>query len=333
VRVKRDIFRRSSVGVLFTSRSPGQGTTNLAYGLDGVFALSPNLTVNSFWARTRTHDIAGDDVSYRADLNYAGDRYGLQIERLAIGRNFLPEVGFVRRTDLERSFMQGRFSPRLRNNPLIRRLSWVAGLTYIENAVGRVETRSGRGEFALEFHSSDRLAFTYSREREFVPLSFPVASAVVLPPGEYDYGSAQLSYTLGQQRKISGAVAFEHGSFYSGHKTTWSLSRGRVTFIPRLTIEPTYSLNLVDLPEGAFNTNLIGTRVTYTMTPRMFASALVQFNSDARIVSSNARVRWEYQPGSEFFAVYTEERDTTELRYPGMMNRSFVIKVNRLFRF
>jgi hypothetical protein len=216
---------------------------------------------------------------------------------------------------------------------LIRRLSWVAGLTYIENAIGRVETRSGRGEFAVEFHSSDRLALTYSREREFVPVSFPVASAVVLPPGQYDYGSGQISYTLGQQRKLSGSVAFEHGSFYSGHKTTWSMSRGRLSLVPRLTIEPTYSLNLVDLPEGAFTTLLVGTRVTYTISPRMFASALVQHNSDARIVSSNARVRWEYQPGSEFFAVYTEERDTTELRYPGLMNRSFVVKVNRLFRF
>jgi hypothetical protein len=333
VRLKRDVFRRSSVGMLFTSRSSPSAAANFAYGLDGVFALSPNLTLNSYWARTRTIGRTGDDVSYRGDLNYAGDRYGLQVERLAIGRHFLPEVGFVRRTDLERSFAQGRFSPRLRNSRLVRRLSWVAGLTYIENSVGRVETRSGRGEFAIEFHSSDRLALTIFREREFVPVPFPVASAVVLPEGEYDYGSAQISYTLGQQRKISGNVALEHGSFYSGRKTTWSVSRGRLSLVPRLTFEPNYSLNIVDLPEGDFTTNLVGTRVTYTMTPRMFASALVQFNSDARMVSSNARVRWEYQPGSEFFAVYTDERDTADLPYPGLVNRSFVIKVNRLFRF
>ena len=43
-------------------------------------------------------------MSYRAQLDYVGDRYGVQIERLTIGDNFNPEVGFVRRDDMVRSF-------------------------------------------------------------------------------------------------------------------------------------------------------------------------------------------------------------------------------------
>jgi len=31
--------------------------------------------------------------------------------------------------------------------------------------------------------------------------------------------------------------------------------------------------------------------------------------------------------------VYTDERDTTTPGYPGLRNRAFVVKVNRLFRF
>jgi hypothetical protein len=46
------------------------------------------------------------------------------------------------------------------------------------------------------------------------------------------------------------------------------------------------------------------------MTPLMFTSALVQYSSSQNTVSVNARVRWEYQPGSELFIVYNEERDT-----------------------
>ena len=92
-------------------------------------------------------------------------------------------------------------------------------------------------------------------------------------------------------------------------------------------------MNDVDLPQGSFVTTLVGSRVTYTMTPLMFASALVQYNSDARNVSANVRLRWEYRPGSELFVVYNEERDTLTRGVPDLSNRAFIVKVNRLLRF
>ncbi len=46
------------------------------------------------------------------------------------------------------------------------------------------------------------------------------------------------------------------------------------------------------------------------------------------------RLRWEYQPGSELFIVYNEERDTlVPSHFPELENRALIIKVNRLFRF
>jgi hypothetical protein len=51
------------------------------------------------------------------------------------------------------------------------------------------------------------------------------------------------------------------------------------------------------------------------------------------VVSANVRLRWEYQPGSEFFVVYNEERDTFGPRFPELANRSLIVKINRLFRF
>jgi hypothetical protein len=59
----------------------------------------------------------------------------------------------------------------------------------------------------------------------------------------------------------------------------------------------------------------------------------VQYRSNTNSVSTNARLRWEYRPGSELFVVYSEQRDTLAQRFPGLMNRSFIIKVNRLLRF
>ena len=47
-------------------------------------------------------------------------------------------------------------------------------------------------------------------------------------------------------------------------------------------------------------------------------------------LSTNARLRWEYLPGSEFFIVYSEGRDTLQPGLQGLQNRVFVVKVNRL---
>ena len=48
----------------------------------------------------------------------------------------------------------------------------------------------------------------------------------------------------------------------------------------------------------------------------MFVSALLQYNSGNNSLGANVRMRWEYQPGSELFVVYNEQRDTLAPRYP-----------------
>ena len=69
------------------------------------------------------------------------------------------------------------------------------------------------------------------------------------------------------------------------------------------------------------------------MTPRMFTSTLLQYNSSSNAVSANVRFRWEYLPGSELFVVFNETRETEMTRFPTLTNRAFIIKINRLFRF
>ena len=69
------------------------------------------------------------------------------------------------------------------------------------------------------------------------------------------------------------------------------------------------------------------------MSPTAFVSALTQYNSSSNSLATNARLRWEYSPGSELFVVYNEERDTLSPRYPDLVNRALIVKVNRLFRF
>ena len=338
VRLRRDVLRRSSVGALFTRRSvatrgPGSGGT---VGLDGTFAFYDNLSINTYWAQTRTAGLGPDDDSYRGQLDYNGDRYGLQLERLVVGTDFNPEVGFLPRDDFERSFGLFRFSPRPQSIDSIRKLTWEGQLDYITNRAGVLETRVAQGQFGIEFESADQFNTGYTRSFEFLEQPFRIAPGVTIPVGGYGFQDVQFSIASSQQRRLSGTLSIQHGSFFSGDKTTVGVNQGRVELTPQFSLEPSYSYNRVDLPEGLFATHLVRTRTTYTMTPLMFVSALVQYNSSTDSLSTNLRLRWEYTPGSELFIVYNEDRDTDVLmpdRFSATRNRAFVVKMNRLFRF
>ena len=335
LRVKRDLLRRSSIGGIFTARSardsgPGR---NLVYGLDGAFAFFDNLTINTYWARSDTDGLTGDDTSYRAQLTYNGDRYGVDVDHVSVGAAFNPEVGFMRRDDFRRNYASLRFSPRPLSISSVRKFSWTGSFEHVENSAGQLETRVLEGIFGIDMENSDTLQLSVRDSFEFLPRPFDIAQGVTLPVGDYAGTTATLQYSFGQQRMLSGTVSLEYGAFFSGRRTALAIRRGRVNLGTQVSVEPSYAFNDVHLDEGTFQTHLLGSRVTYTMTPLMFTSALVQYNSAAEAVTTNVRLRWEYRPGSELFVVYNEQRDTRTVGFPDLGGRAFIVKINRLFRF
>ncbi|MCY3847063.1 MAG: DUF5916 domain-containing protein [Acidobacteria bacterium] len=335
LRVKRDVLRRSRIGGIFTGRSvstEGPGS-NEVYGLDAAFSFYDNVHFNGYYARTRTPGREGDDASYQAAFNYAGDRYGFQLDHLLVGDDFNPEVGFLRRDDFRRTFALARFSPRPASLRVVRQFSWEAGIDYIENGAGAVETRLMQARFDTELENSERLGVDVQDSRELLARPFRIAPGVTIPVGLYDFRDVFLSYSMGEQRRASGTWSLQRGSFFSGDLTAVGYSRGRIEITPRFSLEPGVSVNRVTLPEGEFTATLVTSRVTYTFTPRMFFGGLVQYSSTGSLLATNLRLRWEYQPGSELFVVYNDRRDTALRGTPFLENRAFVVKLTRLFRF
>jgi hypothetical protein len=335
VRAKRDILRRSSIGGMYTHRSatPGRIGSNDGYGLDATFSFYQNVRFDTYLAATRSTGRSGNNVSYRGFFDYNGDRYGAQAERLVVEPNFLPEIGFIRRTDMKRNFGSLRFSPRPANLESVRRFVAQTSLTYLTTTQNRLETREINGTFQTELANSDLLTFTAVDTFERLIRPFTVARGVNIPVGPYDFHNFLISYAGGQQRKISGTVLYEAGKFYSGDRQSIGVNAARMQITPQISLEPSLSLNVVDLPQGSFTATVVRSRATYTVTPRMFVSGIVQYNSTNASAGSNLRLRWEYAPGSELFVVYTDDYDTeARTGVTPLRNRAFVVKVNRLFR-
>ena len=335
VRVKRDILRRSAVGFIVTDRSvtPQAAGHGQSYGVDGVFSFFQNLNINTYLAATDNPGVSGHNTSYRAQVDYNADRYGLQIERLATDRNFSPQVGFMSRTSFIRNTVYTRFSPRMKGRA-VRKWIYDAQLDYITNPSGRLQSRALKGGWRAELQNSDTFAVEGARSFESFDAPYTVSPGVVLPVGTYHFGEVRAFYNFGPQRPVSANVELDHGQFYNGHRTALTMARGRLQLRPQVSLEPGVTVNHVTLPSGNFTSVLATTRGTITVTPRLSASALFQLNTSTKTLNSNIRFRWEYRPGSDLFVVLTDNRDTTASGWlPELRNRAFIVKGTRLFRF
>jgi len=334
VRVKRDILRRSAVGLLYTDRSQstfgeGHGRT---IGADGVFSFFQNLNFNSYIAATENPALSGSNLSYRAQMDYNADSWGAQLERLTLDQNFRPDVGFTRRTAFARNSAYARYSPRPASKT-IRKMFYEANTDYITNPDNRLQSRLAQVAVRSELQNGDGLAVEVAQNYESLDKPFEVSPGVLIPVGGYRFNELHMLYNFGPQRPLSANLIYEYGQFYNGTRQSLGVSRGRVQLTPQLSVEPSLTLNVVKMPEGDFTSTLLTTRATFTVTPRMSTSALVQYNSSASSVSTNVRFRWEYQPGSDLFVVLTDNRDTVPSGFPELRNRAFIVKLTRLFRF
>lgn len=334
IRVRRDILRRSSIGVIATERTPSFATkaTNAVVGADVSLALFTNLEALSYYARSRTTGRSGDEESYRGRLYYNGDKIGLDADYLKVGNEFNPEVGFVARRGFRRQFLLARFTPRPKL-PGIRRLFWDASLDSIEGAaLGELQTRTAGVTFRVDLQSGDILTAHLESKEDRPDTAFRLAGGLTVQPGIYQYEQGTLSYQMGSQRKLTGTLSATTGDFYGGEQDAVSYN-GRVELTKQLAVEPRAALTWLDLPQGSVVTQLFSARTTYAMSPRMFVAAFLQYNSTANVFDLNTRFRWEYRPGSDFYLVYTEGRDTAVGGFPALSNRQLAAKFTRLFRF
>ena len=239
----------------------------------------------------------------------------------------------MRRTDFRKTRAGGRYSIRPRGIDAIRKLDFEGRFNRYTTVTGsELETQIFELESRIRFESGDFANVNYNHNLEAIFEEFEIAEGVVIPAGSYSFDRVRGFMWFSGHRRFSGSVGAEFGGFFGGTRTELTY-RGRVEVTPQFSLEPNFALNWMDLPQGAFQTNLIRLRATYTLSPRSFVGALVQYNSEANSFTTNIRFRWEYRPGSDVFFVYSDGRNTLDGASPALENRSLVFKVTRLFRF
>src|SRR4029453_13593443 len=185
--------------------------------------------------------------------------------------------------------------------------------------------------FPITFQDSSNMEIGVNPNVEVVAERFRLNTArdVWVEPGRYEFNEYFIFWNTNAAARLSLNSRYAIGPFYDGYRRAYTLS-------PTLRLNENFNasvglqINDVSVPDGAFVSKLLTTRVNYNFTTRVFFNALVQYNSDTRQWTSNLRFNIIHRPLSDFFLVYTDRRDERTAPLP---NRAVIAKLTYLVAF
>ena len=199
VRIKRDIFETSSIGIIGMSKDPlDGGAYNRATGIDFNLAFGPGFRTDGFLARTFSPGLKNKDWAGAVNSSYVDDFWDFGLSYTDIGGNFDSELGFVPRTDIRKIKLNSGVGPRPRFLGL-RQSFFMNNLTYIEDHTGRLQSRSIFTGVWNSFQDGSQLFLGYGRNFERLDEDFEIKDGVIIPVGGYSFNSFSAMYQVGPE--------------------------------------------------------------------------------------------------------------------------------------
>ena len=332
-RVTREFAGRSRVGAIVVNRiaTSDNGDHNQTYAVDGRLGFGSVWTVDWWGAMTHTPGLDGRDAAYSVRVGQQTGKWQNSIRVLQVGEDFNPEVGFLPRAGYR--FFEGQLFRTVLTPGIKWMRQWNPHFTYRGHYGFDWEHQSSYYHIDPEFDfpGGGRLGPELNIQGETLTEPFEIAEGVVLPPDRYTWAFNAWDFSTNPSAPLSLVMRVELGGFYNGTRYG-----GVATTTVRLGSAFTGSLQAeyqdVELDQGDFNRSLLGLRLGYFFTPRIFLQSLVQYNNQDRVWTANARFGWLNTAGTGLFVVFNEaqEADGPAL-WVAPQARSFTVKFTKQF--
>ncbi|MDQ7066429.1 MAG: DUF5916 domain-containing protein [candidate division KSB1 bacterium] len=324
LRLRRPVMERSSIGMMVMSKDAiGSSDFNRTFVADGVFAFGPATNISAWIAKTRTPGIHNRDWAGNFNFNYRSDRYTFRVNYTEVQENFNAEMGFIRRKDIRRFNAEAGKGVRPSWNWL-RRLYSGAYIQYLTDGQNVLQTRDVGLRTFIQFESGHILFSNPKVQYELLDFDWEIHPGIVIPAGIYKFVAYDFFFRSDASRQLSVRLGGNLGEFFSGTRFGGNLNLNYRPS-PHFSLDLSYNGNIVNLPTGEFTTNVLSTRITYTLSRDMFAKAYIQWNDSAELLSLNFLYNWYYRPGSNFYLVYNHRWDAGDRI--ATMDRALIIKV------
>ena len=340
-RASANVLEESSVGLIFTDGDPRSNDDNSLAGADFRYrntSLPSGRTVEGalWYQRSETQGIDTDASSWGFEFALPASE-GLfgKVEYEVIQRNFLPALGFVNRSDIERARAWAGYRRRPRGHPWIRSVqSFLSIQEYDNYTTGNLETGNlWFRPFRIQNHRGDQYSVLLKSEREVLTQPFEIADGVSIPAGDYEFSGYSIDVEWAAERVIAPSLVYGEGDYYGGTRRE---IQGGLAWRPssRWYVNANYGYNDIELAGGHVTTRLIQLRANLAFNVKWSWVNLVQYDNVSHSTGINSRLRWNPRAGEDLHIVWNHEFDALAAFSRLHSRRSeFTVKYSRTFRF
>ena len=336
-RVNQELSNRSSIGAIIVTRDGdgsfgqlGSEDENQTYAIDGRWGVSDHLHFDGWIAKTSTPGLIADDYAYALKMVYDSPKWASRVNFTEVTEDFNPEVGFLRRDDYKRGqvFIMRRFRPEnlwglleVRPHAMIQNF-W--------DQDGFLETGFQHFDVHWEFKNGYRVDTGINFLTDGLQEPFEIVDGVFVQPGTYSGVEGSLAFHTNLSAPLSLNIRSNFGERFGGDRVSLRPTvkyRFGETFSSELTV--VYNKFDLPIPGGDFEVTVSRLRLSYSFSPKMLLQALVQYDNDAKLLSTNLRFSLLRTANSGLYIVYNEFDEGLPNSAP--KSREFIIKYNYMF--
>ena len=337
LRLRRDVFANSDVGVMFLNKDASGTHYNRALGADGNFRFFTDLNMNFAVARSQSPEEAvpgeGDDWYSKSSYSYRNNFWETRGAYQTIGSRFNDEMGFVPRTNINNGefFLGTHIRPKRFSSWLRETFPHFQIENFSKRQGGGLESRYMDWHWPITLQDSSFIEVGVNPNVEVLDEPFVINSRrnISVAPGRYEFNEYFALWNTNAGAPLSAQMRYSNGEFYDGYRRGYTLG-GTVRMNEHFNVSGSAAVNDIELPGGAFTTTLVTARVNYYLNTKVFVNALIQYNTDARQWSSNVRLDIIHRPLSDIYLVYNERRHSVS---GDLINRALIAKVTYLLAF
>jgi Domain of unknown function (DUF5916)/Carbohydrate family 9 binding domain-like len=340
VRVRRDILGNSDVGAVLMMRqnTDSAGDYNRVYGVDANLRIA-GADWSSYYVRTQTPGLGSGQFAWRTSINREWNVGEVRGGVMTVGRNFNDDIGFYRRTDSRKWFLDAGLRPRPRALQRVGILEMHPHihLAYYTDLQDRLVASSLFFGYTFFLNDGGYLEATVTPQQETLSAPFTIhVGSPDLPAGAYNWTDFTWKVITDPSKPFNISAIITTGGLWSGSQTGLNITA---------VAQPSYRFNMalglqrtaakLHRPEESWVKTLWTLRTRYSFSTKAFLDALLQYDADQRVFNANVRFDLIHGPLSHLYLVYNEQRSTLPVTSADWVSpgRSLILKFTQMFSF
>ncbi|NNL01645.1 MAG: hydrolase, partial [Eudoraea sp.] len=319
--LQQKVFSRSNIGFFFINRQSlrdydfilPEDEYNRVLGIEYNLISRDNVWNGKyFFQKSFQPESNGTELATGARLEYNSRNYNISGKLIYIDEDFRSDLGFVRRTDILKSFVQFErvFWPR--NSFIQNHAFQIFPIALWSPSMDLKNTDYDlRGQWEARFRDQSRFSVEFSNKYTFLIDEFdPTGTDGGIPlPGNqgYHYNSIKAEYNSDRRKIFAYGLEPSIGRFFNGNRFT---IEGGMTFRfqPKVFLSMFMRYDKIELPDPYPSADiwLISPKIEVTFTKSIFWSTLIQYSNQRDNFGINSRLQWRFAPLSDLFLVYND---------------------------